>query len=63
LSNLTNLRGLNFDSNQINGPIPSTLGNLTNLEFLSLGSNQINGFIPPELGNLHSFKNLVHLGL
>jgi hypothetical protein len=47
-----------LDSNQITGPIPSTLGNLTNLEVLYLAFNQINGPIPSTLGNLTNLEYL-----
>jgi len=52
------LERLSLDSNQINGPIPSTLGNLIKLKYLSLCSNQINGPISSTLGNLIKLKYL-----
>jgi hypothetical protein len=58
LGNLTNLEYLFLGSNQINGPILTTLGNLTNLKDLSLHSNQINGLIPSTLGNLTNLEVL-----
>ncbi|MFC1515612.1 fibronectin type III domain-containing protein, partial [Thermodesulfobacteriota bacterium] len=60
LGNLTNLRRLHLDSNQLSGTIPTELGNLTNLWVLLLDSNQLSGTIPPEIGSL---TNLEILGL
>ena len=60
LGNLTNLRLLGLDGNQLTGEIPAELGSLTNLQVLSLPTNQLTGEIPAELGNL---TNLRELGL
>jgi len=60
LGNLTALRELYLQQNELTGQIPSTFGNLTNLEILNIKQNQINGYIPKELGNL---INLIELNL
>jgi Leucine-rich repeat (LRR) protein len=49
-----------LESNQLSGPIPSSLGRLTDLFELSLGDNQLTGPIPSSLSNL---TNLMVLGL
>jgi len=50
LGNLTNLKELYLQSNQINGSIPLELGNLHSLEYLDLSHNFISGEAPAELG-------------
>ena len=52
------MKTLDLSNNQLDGPIPATLGQLTNLETLDLSSNQLTGSIPPELGNLTNLKTL-----
>jgi hypothetical protein len=50
LGNLTHLKEVYLQSNQINGSIPQELGNLQSLENLDLGLNFISGEAPVELG-------------
>ena len=56
LGNLSNLRDLSLNGNQLTGGIPSELGNLANLQGLSLWGNQLTGVIPKELGNLANLR-------
>ena len=60
LGNLSELRTLGLELNELTGPIPPELGKLTHLESLDLTSNYLRGPIPSELGNL---TNLRYLGL
>ena len=60
LANLSELRTLGLELNELTGPIPPELGKLTNLEGLNLSDNYLRGNIPAELGNL---TNLRYLGL
>ena len=55
MGNLTHLRELALDWNQLSGEIPPELGNLTSPIYLSLRGNQLSGEIPPELDNLAVF--------
>ncbi|XP_034905372.2 uncharacterized protein [Populus alba] len=58
IQNLTNLKELILDSNNIGGSIPSTVGFLFNLILLDLSYNQITSLIPFSLGNLTSLTTL-----
>ena len=58
LGNLSNLRDLSLNGNQLTGGIPSELGNLANLQGLSLWGNQLTGVIPKELGSLANLQSL-----
>ena len=58
LGSLSNLKHLEFLSNDLSGAIPSQLGNLSNLEVLHLGWNDLSGAIPSQLGNLSNLKAL-----
>ena len=59
MGNLVDLRMLNFDVNQLVGPIPVELGNLVNLELgLSLSVNQLDGLNPVD-GELGDLVNLL----
>ncbi|KAL5789142.1 hypothetical protein ACOSQ2_004030 [Xanthoceras sorbifolium] len=61
LTNCKNLRIASFDSNPLNGFLPTSIGNLSNsLERIYLSSCNIGGNIPQEIGNL---KNLMMLYL
>ncbi|XP_038701990.1 receptor kinase-like protein Xa21 isoform X2 [Tripterygium wilfordii] len=44
--------------NQINGPIPESVGSLRNLNTLVLGDNNLNGTIPPTIGDLRNLQRL-----
>ncbi len=52
ISNLTNLRHLNLNTNHLNSSIPSQIGFLSKLQYLSLFSNSFSGQIPTQLGQL-----------
>ncbi|MCQ0111312.1 Leucine-rich repeat (LRR) protein [Zhouia amylolytica] len=57
IGNLTNLRSLFLNGNNINS-IPASIGNLTQLDRLALNSNRI-AWLPEELGNLTNLKWLI----
>ncbi len=52
LGNLTKLKELRLERNQLSGTIPTELGNLAELRHLVFYVNQLSGTIPAELGNL-----------
>ncbi|XP_010257114.1 PREDICTED: probable LRR receptor-like serine/threonine-protein kinase At3g47570 [Nelumbo nucifera] len=55
LQNSTLLQVFSVATNQLTGPIPSSIGNLsTQLSLLVMGENHLQGNIPKEIGNLHS---------
>ena len=56
--NLSELRQMDLNSNQLSGSIPSELGDLSELTELDLSSNQLNGSIPSELGMLSELTTL-----
>lgn len=58
LGNLSNLKGLYFENNQLTDAIPPELGNLSYLRVLRLHGNQLTGSIPSELGNLANLQGL-----
>ena len=60
IGDLTNLKELHLDRNELSGEIPSEIGNLTNLEELHLHFNDFTGEIPSSIGNL---TNLTFLRL
>ncbi|MYD56571.1 MAG: hypothetical protein F4246_06115 [Rhodothermaceae bacterium] len=54
-----NVTELWLTRNNLEGPLPPSLGLLRNLEVLALYSNRLSGPIPPELGNLTQLKELL----
>ena len=58
LSNLSNLKRLDFGGNELTGSTPTALGSLSNLELLDLSGNQLTGTIPSWMGNLTNLKRL-----
>ncbi|MCY4646403.1 MAG: Ig-like domain-containing protein, partial [Gammaproteobacteria bacterium] len=58
LGDLTELRELLLDHNELGGGIPRELGRLTNLHKLNLETNNLYGPIPSELGTLSSLEDL-----
>ncbi|PRQ32141.1 putative leucine-rich repeat-containing, plant-type, leucine-rich repeat domain, L [Rosa chinensis] len=58
IGELKSLKGLNFSSNKLKGPIPSAFCNLTNLEWLDISSNMLSGEIPTQLADLTSLAKL-----
>ena len=50
--NLSDLKELVLDQNQLSGPIPPRFGELASLEKLYVYENNLSGPIPPELGDL-----------
>ena len=52
------ITGLFLDTNELTGPIPSSIGNLTNLERLVLFDNLLTGPIPSSIGNLTNLNRL-----
>jgi PKD repeat protein len=47
-----------FLSDNLAGPLPTSLANLTNLQLLNLSYNRLTGSIPSQLGNLTSLTTL-----
>ncbi len=59
LGNLTELRYLNAQRNDLGGPVPAELGDLGKLEVLWLvGNPKLTGPLPPTLTNLTSLKKM-----
>ncbi|KAL0437338.1 UNVERIFIED_CONTAM: hypothetical protein Sradi_0441700 [Sesamum radiatum] len=58
LGNLTELRVLALDSNELTGEVPIELGNLDQLLNLNLSNNQLNGEIPQNIGQLTRLQYL-----
>ena len=54
-----NLRSLNLDGNQLEGPLPQSLVNYRHLEMLDLGNNKINDTFSHWLGTLPDLRVLV----
>lgn len=48
----TRVTGLYLVNNQLDGPLPASLGNLTEISDLYLSSNNLSGTIPNSIGNL-----------
>lgn len=58
IANLTNLRQVLLQNNNITGEIPPGLGNLRNLRTLDLSNNKLSGSIPESLGLLNDLQYL-----
>ncbi|GAB4853629.1 hypothetical protein Ancab_017820 [Ancistrocladus abbreviatus] len=56
IANLTNLREVLLQNNNISGKIPPELGSLSKLQTLDLSNNQFSGRIPESLGQLNSLQ-------
>ena len=50
---------LDFQENNLSGPMPPEIGNLVELTSLWLRGNRLTGTVPPELGNLTQLENLL----
>ncbi|XVF77153.1 hypothetical protein PTKIN_Ptkin14bG0018100 [Pterospermum kingtungense] len=50
---------LDLSSNEIQGPIPSSISQLLNLEYLLLDSNQLQGPIPSSISQLQNLNDLI----
>ncbi|XP_048127719.1 receptor-like protein 7 isoform X2 [Rhodamnia argentea] len=55
---LTLFTSIDFSCNNLDGPIPETLGDLKALYVLNLSNNGFSGPIPPSLGNLQQLESL-----
>jgi len=58
ISNLTNVRYLNFNDNKLSGTIPTSIGSLSNLEDLILDDNLFAGILPSTIGNLSKLRTI-----
>ncbi|XP_073059641.1 uncharacterized protein [Primulina eburnea] len=58
IGNLTGLKSLNLDGNELTGLIPKTVGELTQIEQLFLRQNRLQGHIPTELCQLNRLSEL-----
>ena len=58
LGDLSDLRELRLNDNQLTGPIPASLGSLRRLEVLNLSDNRLTGAIPPSLVSLRDLEVL-----
>ncbi|WVZ54087.1 hypothetical protein U9M48_004950 [Paspalum notatum var. saurae] len=55
LGNCTKLQKFSVSTNQLQGPVPTTLGNLSvELQLLYMGDNQLSGGFPSGVANLHN---------
>ncbi len=59
IGNLTELKILALNNNQLSGPLPDTIGNLVALERLSIHENQLSGPLPSSIGNLTKLRQLI----
>ncbi|XP_055960321.1 probable LRR receptor-like serine/threonine-protein kinase At2g23950 isoform X2 [Mercurialis annua] len=58
IGNLTNLRQVLLQNNNITGEIPPEIGTLSKLQTLDLSNNRFSGFVPDSLGQLYSLQYL-----
>ncbi|XP_030963027.1 probable LRR receptor-like serine/threonine-protein kinase At3g47570 [Quercus lobata] len=59
LSNATNLRDLEINTNNFGGELPKCIGNIsTSLTFFYLNNNKISGNIPSVIGNLINLEDI-----
>ncbi|XP_011018089.1 PREDICTED: probable LRR receptor-like serine/threonine-protein kinase At4g30520 [Populus euphratica] len=58
IGNLTNLRQVLLQNNNISGQIPPELGTLSKLQTLDLSNNRFSGGVPESLGQLNSLQYL-----
>ncbi|KAM3362054.1 receptor kinase-like protein Xa21 isoform X1 [Capsicum galapagoense] len=58
VSNITSLRVLNLNTNNLSGVIPRDIGNLHKLELLLLQFNKLSGSIPEELFNISTLRGV-----
>ncbi|XP_059635988.1 probable LRR receptor-like serine/threonine-protein kinase At4g30520 isoform X2 [Cornus florida] len=58
IANLTNLRQILLQNNNISGKIPPELGSLPNLQTLDLSNNRFYGHVPESLGLLNGLQYL-----
>ncbi|CAL5434623.1 unnamed protein product [Camellia sinensis] len=58
IANLTNLRQVLLQNNNISGEIPPELGSLPNLQTLDLSNNRLSGHMPESLGLLNALLYL-----
>ena len=49
---------LSMWSNNVDGPLPETIGNLRSLEVISLADNSLSGSIPETIGELDNLRRL-----
>jgi hypothetical protein len=55
----TQVTGLLLQFNNLDGPIPTSIGDLVNLTVLNLGGNKVSGSIPGSLSNLSTLEDLL----
>lgn len=58
IGNLTNLKQVLLQNNNISGPIPTELGTLPRLQTLDLSNNHFSGAVPASLGQLSNLHYL-----
>ena len=63
MGNLSNLKELILNDNQLTGTIPSELGNLSNLQKLLLHNNNFEGDLPEEVNDLDNNENSLEVSL
>ena len=57
IGQLTNLEGLDLNTNNLSGQLPKEIGNLTKLTWLNLSYNSFNGTIPASYSALRNLEN------